>query len=420
MPSCRDELGSHSVGCAVALDRRLRPGIAHAALVALAARYLLGAALAALAGRRLHGAMLVALTALCLPCAALAQALGPQGSIVPKHYVCYRTSGALTVDGKLDEASWIRAPWTEYFVDIQGDLKPGPRFQTRAKMLWDDEFFYIGADMEEPHLWATVAERDVPVYNEHDFEVFIDPDGDTHQYYELEMNALNTVWDLMSLAPHRDGGPMVNAWDIAGLETAVHLRGTLNLNSDVDGGWSAELALPWRVLRECAHRAAPPASGDQWRVNFSRVEQHFDKVGQGYRKQAAPEDNWVWSPQGLIAMHYPEMWGFVQFSTRVAGTEEEAFEPRTQDEAKAILCQIYYRQKLFHQKHGVYSRSLAELEIGPPALSHYRWPPTLQTTTSMFEAYIEERQDTDRDGRLLRWHIRQDSKIWQSAVRSGR
>ena len=25
------------------------------------------------------------------------------------------------------------------------------------------------------------------------------------------------------------------------------------------------------------------------------------------------EDNWVWSPQGLVDMHVPERWGVVQF-----------------------------------------------------------------------------------------------------------
>lgn len=156
------------------------------------------------------------MAALTSTCTAYAQGIEPRGNIEPRHYLCYRTAGEITIDGKLDEPSWERAPWTDYFVDIEGDLKPRPRFKTRAKMLWDDEYFYVAADMEEPHLWATVAQRDVPVYNEHDFEVFIDPDGDTHEYCELEMNARNTVWDLMSLMPHRDGGPMVIAWDIAG------------------------------------------------------------------------------------------------------------------------------------------------------------------------------------------------------------
>jgi hypothetical protein len=28
-----------------------------------------------------------------------------------------------------------------------------------------------------------------------------------------------------------------------------------------------------------------------------------------------PEDNSVWSPQGVINMHLPERWGFVEFSS---------------------------------------------------------------------------------------------------------
>jgi hypothetical protein len=356
---------------------------------------------------------------LSLACTGYAQGIEPKGNIEPKRYICYRTAGAITIDGRPDEPSWEMAPWTEYFVDIEGDLKPRPRFTTRAKMLWDDEYFYVAADMEEPHLWATVAERDVPVYNEHDFEVFIDPDGDTHEYYEIEMNALNTVWDLMSLSPHRDGGPMVIAWDIAGLKTAVHLRGTLNQNTDVDDGWSVELAFPWKVLGECAHRPAPPAHGDRWRVNFSRVEQHFEKVGRGYRKQeGVPEDNWVWSPQGLIKMHYPEMWGYVQFSAKLVGEGEDEFIVHPEEEAKKVLMKIYYSQKSYYEKHGRYSERLEDLVVGEPVLTSYRWPPRVEVTESLFEASIEEKEDSDRDGQKERWHIRQDSKMWRTLERS--
>jgi hypothetical protein len=67
------------------------------------------------------------------------------------------------------------APWTDLFVDIQGSLKPEPYHKTRVKMLWDDEYMYFFADMEEPHLWATLTERDAVVYFDNDFEIFIDP-----------------------------------------------------------------------------------------------------------------------------------------------------------------------------------------------------------------------------------------------------
>ena len=81
---------------------------------------------------------LAALAAMCLASPALAEGLAPRGSIEPEQYICYRTAAALTVDGNLDEPSWRAAPWTAYFVDIEGDRRPRPRFATRAKMLWDD------------------------------------------------------------------------------------------------------------------------------------------------------------------------------------------------------------------------------------------------------------------------------------------
>ena len=81
-------------------------------------------------------------------------------------------------------------------------------------MLWDDKYLYIGAAMVEPHVWATLTERDAVIYHDNDFEVFIDPDGDTHLYYEIEINALGTVWDLLLVRPYRDGGPAIDAWDV--------------------------------------------------------------------------------------------------------------------------------------------------------------------------------------------------------------
>jgi hypothetical protein len=69
--------------------------------------------------------------------------------IEPRGYVCYRAAKPLTIDGKLDEAAWEAAPWSEDFVDIEGDKKPKPRQRTRMKMLWDDQYLYIGALLDQ-------------------------------------------------------------------------------------------------------------------------------------------------------------------------------------------------------------------------------------------------------------------------------
>lgn len=267
----------------------------------------------------------------------------------PRGYVCHRPQQPLTIDGRLDEPGWAGIPWTDEFLDIEGDSKPRPRFRTRAKMAWDDCCFYLAAELQEPHVWGTLTEHDSVIFHDNDFEVFIDPDGDNHNYYEFEINALNTGWDLFLPKPYRDRGKADNSWEIPGLKTAVHIAGTLNDPSDRDRGWSVEIAIPWKAFREHAPRA-----GEQWRVNFSRVEWEVVADGGRYTKvKGKREDNWVWSPQFAIDMHKPELWGYVQFSTAKPGAEQ--FRPDPQWQRRAALMQAYYAQREFHKANGRYA-----------------------------------------------------------------
>jgi hypothetical protein len=251
--------------------------------------------------------------------AVLVLAISAAAQPVPATYDSPKTNLPPKVDGKLDDAAWQSAPWTSDFIDIEGASKPAPRFRTRAKMLWDDEYFYIAAQLDEPHVWATLTKHDSVIFRDNDFEVFIDPDGDTLEYYEFEINALNTGWDLFLDKPYRKGGKARNEWEIPGLRTAVHVDGTLNEPADTDRGWSVEIAFPWKALAEYAHKPAPPRPGDEWRVNFSRVQWRHEIVDNAYRKPPKiKEDNWVWSPQGAVNMHIPEHWGRVRFVSKSA------------------------------------------------------------------------------------------------------
>jgi hypothetical protein len=326
--------------------------------------------------------------------------------------VCYRAEEPIHIDGRLDEPSWRQAPWTEEFVDIEGDVKPRPRFRTRAKMLWDDRYFYVAARLDEPHVWGTLTRHDAVIYQDNDFEVFIDPDGDNHQYYELEINALNTEWDLLLSKPYKDQGEARNEWEVPGLKTAVHVEGTLNDPADTDQAWSVELAIPWAVLAEFAHRKSPPADGDQWRVNFSRVEwRHELKAGRYQKVPKLREDNWVWSPQAAIDMHRPERWGYVQFATGPIG--QGVFRPDPTASARDILHRIYYAQKDFFKAHGRWAATLKELglgdDLGRAANSN---PPSLRLTRDGYQATIEVRRS---NGQVVPLHIRQDSLVWQGS-----
>ncbi len=345
-------------------------------------------------------------------CAVLAAALaglgwspgdGPAPKLPPhpKGYVCFRAAKPPKIDGKLDDPAWRQAAWTDEFVDIEGDAKPKPRYRTRAKMLWDDDYFYVGAYLEEPHVWGTLKDHDSVIFQDNDFEVFIDPDGDNHLYAEFEINALNTGWDLLLVKPYRDGGPAVQNWEIPGLKHAVHIDGTRNDPRDTDRGWSVELAFPWKVLKELTERDAPPRDGDRWRVNFSRVEWRHEVTQGKYRKvKDTREDNWVWSPQGAIDMHRPERWGYVQFSSKAQGPV--AFRPDPDWPARAALMQVYYAQSDFRKKHQRYAKMLDELGRGLTQLTP--GPVQLQTTFSGFEAVLRHQKKT--------WHVRQDSRLW--------
>ncbi|MFM7593670.1 MAG: carbohydrate-binding family 9-like protein, partial [Isosphaeraceae bacterium] len=268
------------------------------------------------------------------------------------------------------------------------EARPAPRYRTRAKMTWDNDYFYVGARLEEPHVWGTLTKHDSVIFQDNDFEIFIDPDADNHQYLELEINALNTEWDLRLVKAYRDGGPALNEWEVPGLKTAVAVEGTLNDSSDIDTAWTVEWAIPWKVLAEFAARRSPPAAGDTWRVNFSRVEWRHtvEKDGKYKKIPGFPEENWVWSPQGRIDMHRPELWGHVKF----VKSAEEAKKPVLADDqaARWFLLEIYDSQKAYNGREKKYASTLQQLGLKPPAEKGWQFEMELQPDGSNYMAKV--------------------------------
>lgn len=332
----------------------------------------------------------------------------------PSTYVCFKPVDTLEIDGRAEELSWQKAAWTADFVDIESRELSAP-LRTRVKMLWDADYFYIYAELEEPHVWATLTKRDAVMFRDDDFEVFIDPDGDGHNYYEIEINAFNSLWDLLLLYPYRNDrkANVLNEWNLLNLKTAVHINGSINDASDQDEGWSVEMAIPWTSLKEMAHRI--PRSGDQWRVNFSRVDWRMDDADGSYTKaidpltdKPYPESNWVWSPQGEIAMHMPEMWGFVEFSKHRVGSKELSVSLSQDEFIKWNLWNLYWQQVAYHKDHKVYTSDLSVFTIPECQCS---FNPTIYVTPHYFEivALSTDRQEIhiiNSDGRIYRQKVK--------------
>ena len=213
--------------------------------------------------------------------------------------------------------------WSQEFGDIEGPHKEPPAQKTRFKMVWDQSYLHIAAEMEEVDLWATYDQRDMIVFHENDFEVFIDPTGDRRNYFEIEVNVLGTVFDLFLHRTYREGGPADHGWDAPGMILGIDALGSINDPSDRDQSWTLELSIPWDNLVPPDNAVTGdswpliPKPGDIWRVNFSRVQWDLKITNGKYEKiDGLREHNWTWTPQWEINMHEPRHWGYLEFTDR--------------------------------------------------------------------------------------------------------
>lgn len=279
--------------------------------------------------------------------------------VSPKNYIVPKTSRAIVIDGIAQEEAWHETPYTDSFIDIEG-IKT-PKFDTKIKMLWDNDYLYVYSKMKEPHIWASLKQRDTIVFYNNDFEVFIDASGKGKNYGEIEVNAYNTIWDLFLANAYRVDGKANFEWNLEQLKSAVHIEGSLNNPNDIDNYWSVEMAIPIApFLRYTKNNKI--LDGEQWRINFSRVEWNHDIINETYYRkkengQFLPEYNWVWSNQKVINMHEPEKWGYLQFSEQ-SSPKGISFK-KDEDE---IIKQVVYA--LFRKTQNGELKSLSKNKIG--------------------------------------------------------
>ena len=252
-------------------------------------------------------------------------------------YTAYHTREPVTIDGRLDETVWKRAPLSPRFVDILSGSRT--IHDTRAAVVWDDENLYIAFRVEEPFVHAKYTNRNDPIYYDNDIEVFI---AGRDAYYEFEVNAFNTTYEVLFIwkdayekggfakAPefslvklksfngvdftnHPRGGRLGQFdWSFPGKRTAVAIDGTVNNDKDRDRGWTVELAFPWKGMEWLAkadNRALPPREGDVWRMDFSRFNTYKEAL------PAKDSGGWVWTRHGIWDSHIPECFAHIRFTT---------------------------------------------------------------------------------------------------------
>jgi len=331
------------------------------------------------------------------------------GVFNPNVYICRRASMKPEINGDMSKPFWEAAPRTQPFSDIEGDIKPKPQKETWAKFLWDDENLYLGAVIYDDQIWAYMENRDDVVFHDNDFEFFLDRNGGTHSYFELEVNARNTLWDLFLSKPYRDGGVPYDGFDYKGIVSAVKINGELNNPNADNVFWSVEIMIPWKGIAKYGSASEPPKTGDYYRFNLSRVEWRAEVKDGKYQKKINPEtglpfpeDNWVYAPTGVVNIHYPELWAFLVF----AGADgKTVFEIPETEKIKWELRKVYYAQRSHFVEHGVLEKDIKKLQ------TECRQDIVLEITASMFQAYAECGD--------LRISIAQDGYTWTEEIQHG-
>mmetsp|Transcript_5089 Transcript_5089/g.14762 ORF Transcript_5089/g.14762 Transcript_5089/m.14762 type:complete len:379 (-) Transcript_5089:87-1223(-) len=315
----------------------------------------------------------------------------PHWDLYPKAYIAPKISFPLIdhLDGDLTKDVWKDVNFSDSFDDIRGPVdapsedRPDQNCRTRFKAVWDDTHLYIGAILESDfETLAHFTERNSPIYQkDSDFEVFVDPFGSCHNYKELEVNAINTVWNLMLDRPYDDDGHEFSGriakpgddryYEVYHQKTATKLlKGALN-DSSGSATWSVEVALSYKDLlanTDSSEKEGPPfpSVGSMMRINFSRVERQGDT-------------NWTWQPQivwdppnqrysGFVAMHHPDAWGYMVFGDashlELNGADSSTLQiPRDPTwPGRIAAMNVYYAQNFFfNQNNKTYAASMDDL-----------------------------------------------------------
>ena len=252
-------------------------------------------------------------------------------------YICIKTSEKIVIDGRLSENAWKKAPQMLFKEMADGSE---PEYRTVAKVIWDDNYLYIGCEVEDSDVWVRTSMKDsecpkdyVERVNIHRYmedpewkrlecdimtfdnfiKIFLDPDADSLNYMEFHINPANNIFDAWyERGLVRPGqvyleSPHVS-WTCPKLISATFMNGTLNAPHDMDLGWSFEMAIPWESIKEFTGKKCVPVHGDVWGMMLGRVHRDYSWASERFY--------WTWPVVGSYMSHDPSLYGKLVFSEK--------------------------------------------------------------------------------------------------------
>ena len=192
-------------------------------------------------------------------------------------FECRWTEKPVKIDGVADEGDWKRAEVIDrFYLPWLREKQLPAKTATKARLLWDRQFLYFFAEMEDSDLYADIKQNDGETWYNDVFELFFKPAEDKSGYYEFQVNAAGTKMDMF--LPRRNSGGFRRfiADQKFHIDVKVKTNGTLNKWQDKDKGWNVEGRIPWRDFLATGGR---PAVDEEWKFALCRYDYSVDFEG---------------------------------------------------------------------------------------------------------------------------------------------
>jgi Domain of unknown function (DUF5916)/Carbohydrate family 9 binding domain-like len=176
-----------------------------------------------------------------------------------------RAPGPIAIDGELSDEGWRGATRVEKWYEVNPGDNVEPPVKTVAFLTYDDRFFYVAFDLEDPNpaaIRAPLGDHDSVRGDSHDFAgVFLDPLNTGRTSAEFFVNARNVQYDAVTDDATGESDAPDFFWDSA---TRITSR-----------GWTLEIRIPFSSLR---YKSADPQT---WGIIL------FRNYPRGFRYQIA-------------------------------------------------------------------------------------------------------------------------------------
>ena len=169
-----------------------------------------------------------------------------------KTFIISRTDSPPTIDGRLDDPAWMQATVVDDFHQNTPNYREAATELTVVRLLYDDDFLYIGADLHDSNpdkIIATQLIQGRGITSDDRFLLAVDSFNSKRNDYLFTVNANSIRGDILRESNSR----FIAEWGaIWRAESALN-----------DHGWATEIAIPFKSI------SFDPNS-ETWGMNFGR------------------------------------------------------------------------------------------------------------------------------------------------------